>query len=100
MEYWLESLKNPSYPVVIYFHGNMGTRASGHRTELYRLLQAENCHVLALDYRGYGDSSVVSPLTEGALVEDAIALFRWTTKHAALNVPIFIWGHSLGTGLK
>lgn len=38
--------------VVIYMHGNAGTRASDHRVQLYKILNDRNYHVIAFDYRG------------------------------------------------
>lgn len=38
-------------PVFIYFHGNAGNRAAKHRVELYKILQNNNYHVIAADYR-------------------------------------------------
>lgn len=45
---------------------------------------------------GYGDSSPVEP-SEGGLVEDGIFMYKWLEKQANGN-PLFVWGHSLGTG--
>lgn len=44
-------LSDKNYPIIIYMHGNSGTRANPHRVELYRVLQNISCHVLAVDYR-------------------------------------------------
>jgi abhydrolase domain-containing protein 12 len=38
-------------PVVVYMHGNSGSRGSPHRVELYTLLRNMNYHVIAFDYR-------------------------------------------------
>lgn len=40
------------YPIVLYLHGNSGSRATDHRVELYQLLQSFNYNVITLDYRG------------------------------------------------
>lgn len=53
-------------------------------------------HVISLDYRGYGDSDNVSPTEEGVVL-DAIAVFQYI-RNLTMN-PVFIWGHSLGTGV-
>lgn len=39
-------------PIVVYLHGNSGSRASPHRVELYTILQELNYHVITADYRG------------------------------------------------
>ena len=55
-------------------------------------------HVLAIDYRGYGDSSKQTP-SQTSMVEDGHAAFHWIQKHSHPSSSIFIWGHSLGTGV-
>lgn len=77
-------------------HGNTASRGSGHRIDVYRLLRQLGYHVISLDYRGYGDSDSVSPTEEGVVL-DAIAVFQYIRN--LTNNPIFIWGHSLGTGV-
>lgn len=86
-------------PVFLYLHGNAGTRSGGHRVQLYKVLSEKvDSHVIAFDYRGYGDSSNVSP-TEPGLVEDTQRVYEWLLKHDVNPSRIFIWGHSLGTGV-
>lgn len=46
-----EELLSHGEPIVIYMHGNSGTRANAHRVQLYHVLQDINCHVIAVDYR-------------------------------------------------
>lgn len=46
-----EKLLSHGEPIVIYMHGNSGTRANEHRVQLYRVLQNIDCHVIAVDYR-------------------------------------------------
>lgn len=85
-------------PVFLYLHGNAGTRAGGHRVALYKLFSEKvNAHVIAFDYRGYGDSTNVSP-SESGLVEDTHYVYKWLLKRVKPS-RIFIWGHSLGTGV-
>uniref|UniRef100_A0A2H8TVS7 Monoacylglycerol lipase ABHD12 n=3 Tax=Melanaphis sacchari TaxID=742174 RepID=A0A2H8TVS7_9HEMI len=92
-----ESLLSHGEPIIIYMHGNSGTRANDLRLELYRKLQNINCHVIAVDYRSYADSTDVE-LDETGLVSDVMETFKWIYKRAK-GVPIFGWGHSLGTGI-
>ena len=56
-------------------------------------------HVLAIDYRGYGDSSILKRPNQTSLVEDGLAAFNWLQKYSHPTASIFIWGHSLGTGV-
>jgi len=85
---------------MIYFHGNMGSRASGHRLDLYRLLQDLDFHVIAFDYRRFGKSTSMVAPSESGLVTDSLCIYEWVRDILGENsqVPIFFWGHSLGTG--
>ena len=44
---------------------------------------------------GYGDSSG-SPSEDG-VVADALHTYKWIKDHSGSS-PVFLWGHSLGTG--
>lgn len=82
--------------IVLYMHGNSGHRGAGHRVELYRMLQRLDCHVIAFDYRSYGDSSPIE-CSELGLVNDALAMYSYVK--GVTNSPVYVWGHSLGTGV-
>lgn len=81
--------------VLLYLHGNAGTRAGWHRIQLYKVLSKIGLHIVTFDYRGYGDSDGYP--SEDGLVEDSMYMFKYIRK--LTNAPIFIWGHSLGTGV-
>ncbi|XP_046676381.1 LOW QUALITY PROTEIN: lysophosphatidylserine lipase ABHD12-like [Homalodisca vitripennis] len=83
--------------VFLYLHGSAGTRTSSHRLRLYRLVNQLGYHLVTFDYRGYGDSTG-QPLTESDLVRDAITVFTWL-RDRVVTGNIFVWGHSLGTGV-
>ena len=68
------------------------------RVGLYKKLLALGYYVLAVDYRGYGDSTVISP-TEASCVMDARAALAWLTAKLGDKVKVIIWGHSLGTAI-
>jgi hypothetical protein len=81
-------------PVVIYFPGNGELIAS--QVGRYRALMAHGIGVIALSYRGYGESTGTP--TEDGLHRDADAVYAF----AAARYPpdrIVLWGHSLGTGV-
>lgn len=63
--------------VVVYFHGNAGTRGTSFRVEKIKqiaaLLRAE---VVVFDYRGFGDSDGFIPSEQGTLL-DAQAMVQW-----------------------
>lgn len=88
-----EILRKTKDPVVLYLHGNTGTRANGHRVELYKTFRSLGYHVIAMDYRGFADSSDISP-TENGCVSDALAMYRYIKNLTAS--PVFVYGHSLG----
>ncbi|KAI1283211.1 Lysophosphatidylserine lipase ABHD12 [Halotydeus destructor] len=94
---------NDERPIVFYAHGNGGARGGNHRRELYKVLAYNDqldYHVVAFDYRGYGDSSDVTPTVPG-VVSDAATAYFWLldqTKNA--NGRIVVWGHSLGTAIS
>jgi abhydrolase domain-containing protein 12 len=97
----LESLKTSKKDVIIYFHGNSGSRAGEHRKELYLLLQSQDYHVVCFDYRGYADSTECAP-SETGTVTDGLFVYRWVRNLVGTNnqASIFVWGHSLGTGVS
>ena len=73
----VETLK-ASDTVILYLHGNASNRSQPHRIALYRVLLSLGFYVLAVDYRGFGDSSPVL-LTENTAVADARAALAWIT---------------------
>ncbi|OII70741.1 uncharacterized protein cubi_00886 [Cryptosporidium ubiquitum] len=82
-------------PTIIFFHGNAGN--IGHRLprfwELYNLI---GVNVLAVSYRGYGDSEGV-PSEEGFYL-DAKAAFEYVLSRTDVvdKNMIFVYGHSIG----
>ena len=60
---WFEtSLSNGPAPIVLYLHGNTGSRAREHRIELYKVLQKLNYHVICFDYRGIFSQTILDVL--------------------------------------
>ncbi|THD23715.1 Abhydrolase domain-containing protein 12 [Fasciola hepatica] len=84
-------------PVFIYFHGNSKSRATPWRVNIYKLLSSLGYHVIAFDYRGYGDSTG-SMTSEQDCVYDCLAVLDYVYTHCG-DAPVFFWGHSLGTGI-
>lgn len=89
-----------SRPIVLYVHGNGGNRASNHRNLLYkRLAYEQDYHVVTFDYRGYGDSTNLSPTADG-LSSDAKCIYSWLIKQPNVtHKRVVVWGHSLGTAV-
>ncbi|CAJ1074830.1 lysophosphatidylserine lipase ABHD12-like [Xyrichtys novacula] len=94
-EWYWETLGDGN-PVIIYLHGNLGTRAIRHRVELVKILSAAGYHILSLDYRGFGDST--GEPSESGLTTDALYLYHWAKKQSRGGL-VCLWGHSLGTGV-
>lgn len=95
-EFFERMLQADGSKVFLYLHGNTGSRAAAHRVELYKLLRELGFHILALDYRSYGDSTPKT-MSEAGVVRDAIAVYKYITD--ITKRPVFVWGHSLGTGI-
>ncbi|KAJ8360297.1 hypothetical protein SKAU_G00168220 [Synaphobranchus kaupii] len=93
--WYQESLKDGA-PVIIYLHGNAGTRGVSHRVELMKVLTAAGFHVLAVDYRGFAESTGLP--SETGLTADAQYLYNWVKARSGRSL-VCLWGHSLGTGV-
>lgn len=89
-----------SRPIVLYIHGNGGTRAAHHRSQLYKRLAYEHdYHILAFDYRGYGDSDYLDPTVQ-TLTSDSRFVYNWLLQQANVSKErLIVWGHSLGTAV-
>ncbi|XP_054655497.1 lysophosphatidylserine lipase ABHD12 isoform X2 [Dunckerocampus dactyliophorus] len=93
---WFDSTLGSTHPAILYLHGNAGTRAGDHRVQLYKVLSSLGYHVVTFDYRGWGDSDG-SP-SEVGMTSDALFMYDWL-KARRNKGPLYIWGHSLGTGV-
>lgn len=82
---------HPSRALLLFFHGNAGTLS--HRVEKIRLFHDWGFHVLAVDYRGYGESAG-SPSEEGTYA-DARAVLAEALKRCGA-APLVFYGESLG----
>ena len=83
---------------VLYLHGVSNTRGYDHRVGLYKVLLASGFTVLAIDYRGFGDSSATDT-TEETVVEDARVAISWTRDRIGDGEHLLVWGHSLGAAI-
>lgn len=84
--------ENVDAPVLLYLHGaRWGVNGSAHRV---RRMQSLGFNVLAVDYRGFGRSSVALP-SERLAHEDALAAWEWLAERHP-SQPRYIFGHSLG----
>ncbi|KAH8077268.1 alpha/beta-hydrolase [Cristinia sonorae] len=87
-----------SNPTVPFLHGTGGPRASVARTQFYSQITSRfRANVLALDYRGFGDSTG-APAEKGVAI-DAYTAWRWIAEQGARDEYVLIIGHSLGTNI-
>ncbi|CAF1263642.1 unnamed protein product [Rotaria sordida] len=89
-------VKSTDQPIIMYLHGQDGTRATNYRANHYRVMTNFGNHIIALDYRGYGDSTGI-PSIDG-VVYDVLHVFK-IIRQVCPDNPITIWGHSMGTGV-
>jgi pimeloyl-ACP methyl ester carboxylesterase len=78
----------PSHPLLVLLHG---AGANAHWWDHVAPALAEAHHVVALDFRGHGDSDYPDEVRSGAFVEDLEALLE----HLGRPEPILV-GHSMG----
>jgi fermentation-respiration switch protein FrsA (DUF1100 family) len=90
--WWLE----PADPraQVLFFHGNGGNLALW--LDVIAELRRRNFSVLAVDYRGYGDSTG-RPSERGVYIDANAAVDWFNSRLRRADVPVIIWGRSLGT---
>jgi pimeloyl-ACP methyl ester carboxylesterase len=90
--WWLPP-SDPAAPTLLYLHGTFRT--------LYRnypkieALRAAGFGVLAVDYRGWGDSTPITP-SEKTIVADAAVAWAEFVRHQPEPNKRVIYGHSLG----
>lgn len=71
-------------PTIIFFHGNAGN--IGLRIpNVWQMMQQLQCHVLMVEYRGYGDSGDEKKPNELGLQRDAEAVWQWITAETNNN---------------
>ena len=55
--------------------------------------------ILCIQCLGYADSSRVTP-TKSGVIQDAKQLYNWLRDAAGPNMPIVVYGHSLGAAVS
>ncbi len=59
---------------------------------------SKRSHVIAIDYRGFGNSTQAIP-TEDTLRIDSLSAFDWIVSKGVDPSRIILVGHSLGSGI-
>ncbi|XP_061468559.1 protein ABHD12B [Rhineura floridana] len=93
---WYEEALADDNPIIIYLHGNGGNRATSHRVQFTKVMSGGGFHVLAVDYRGYADST--GQPSENGFTTDILCVYDWV-KARSRNSTVIMWGNSLGTGI-
>jgi uncharacterized protein len=90
---WWWPAENPNAPAVLYLHGTRWSLTG----QVFRLEQLRDFgfSVLAIDYRGFGESDGDQP-SERTVYEDAHAAWDWLVARQPDPARRFIYGHSLG----
>lgn len=96
----IQVLQTNTKPVLLYFHGVACNRIAPGLSEVmaYQTLR-KHFLVIAVDYRDFGDSTPAT-LSEVAVMHDNVHVYSWVRSHVPIEVPIYVWGHSLGTALS
>jgi len=88
---WLPA-PDANAPVLLYLHGARWNVSGS--SQRIRRMQSLGFSVLAIDYRGFGQSSAGLP-SEKLAIEDARAAWDWLAQRYPQQ-PRYIFGHSLG----
>lgn len=84
---------------LLYLHGNAGNVTSSILPQFYARWHALGVNVLAIDYRGFGESDNSKPSEKGTYA-DARAAYDWLRNERGVPADrIILYGHSLGSGV-
>jgi len=92
--WWLPH-PNPDAPTLLYLHGTF-RNLQGNRHKIDALREA-GFAVLAVDYRGWGQSTVITP-SEQSIVQDAQRAWSELVRREPRAGQRVIYGHSMGSG--
>lgn len=96
-EHFENRLAMPGARVILFFHGNSGTRAfPPRRVRVVSTLAAQfRAHVIAFDYSGFADTP--GRPSELQLYKDARSVYAWTRARTAPDARVVLYGQSLGS---
>lgn len=90
---WYLANPNPDAPAVLYLHGSRWN-LNGSVFRIERWLEM-GFSVLAIDYRGFGESSPLLP-SQASATEDAVAALQELERRQPDPARRYVYGHSLG----
>ncbi len=94
VRYYLQESKAAESWIVV-FHGNAGNACD--RTYFFDLLSSLDANIVLFEYPGYGGDG--QKPGERIIREQALALVQQIKGHPSGDLPVFLMGESLGTGV-
>ncbi len=96
IEVWWLPHQDANAPTLLYLHGTFRNLYQNlHKIDA---LRAAGFAVLAVDYRGWGQSTAVTP-SEASIMQDARLAFAEFQRRETRPTYRFIYGHSMGSGV-
>jgi hypothetical protein len=96
LAFWWLPNPQPNAPTLLYLHGTF-RNLYGNQRKIESLRRA-GFSVLALDYRGWGESSPRIP-SEQSILQDANIAWQELAKYQSNPARRVIYGHSMGSGV-
>lgn len=96
LAFWWLPQASTNAPTLLYLHGTF--RNLFDNTHKIDALRAAGFAVLAVDYRGWGESSPITP-SEQSIMADAQVAWLELKKHQPNAARRVIYGHSMGSGV-
>jgi uncharacterized protein len=96
IEMWWLPHANPQAPTLLYYHGTF--RNLYQNIHKINALREAGFAVLAVDYRGWGNSSAITP-SEQSILQDAQLAFGELRRREARPSQRVLYGHSMGSGV-
>jgi pimeloyl-ACP methyl ester carboxylesterase len=96
LAFWWLPNRQPDAPTLLYLHGTFRNLYGNQRK--IESLRSAGYSVLAVDYRGWGESSPHVP-SEQSILQDANVAWQELTHHQHDPAKRVIYGHSMGSGV-
>jgi hypothetical protein len=96
LAFWWLPNSQPNAPTLLYLHGTFRNLYGNQRK--IESLRSAGFSVLAVDYRGWGESSPRTP-SEQTILQDADIAWQELTLHQPDPTKRVIYGHSMGSGV-